>query len=200
VDNTSSPLHKYNLKVISCFKIDSPRDREFKTLMVNHKLLWHGTTEECVYPILRDGYRSALSSENGMFGQGIYFSDCVTKAANYTNADESKLLGAGDVGDTNPGFVETGYLFLSEVALGRINEYTEANHNAKVLLNGADSSFCRGSFRPDGEYIMRDTEPKIYIPMGPLKQFENLYLKHNEYTAYVSTQIRHRYLVKVQIV
>jgi hypothetical protein len=77
--------------------------------------------------------------------------DCATKAAGYTSKDDSKLLGPADSEDNKPGFEQTGYLFLSEVSLGRINEYTEPNSNAKVMLNGADSVYGRGSYRPDGE-------------------------------------------------
>ncbi|KAI6190393.1 Poly [ADP-ribose] polymerase [Aphelenchoides bicaudatus] len=200
IDNTTSPEHKYKLQVESVFKITRSGDREFKHLLPNHKLLFHGTTPEAVYPILRDGFRSALSLDTGMFGKGIYFTDCATKAANYTSKDSNKLLGAGDSGDATPGFEKTGYLFLAEVALGRINEYTKADPSAKALLNGADSVYCKGSYQPDGEYVMRETEPKVIIPMGELKLVGDLALKHNEWVVYTSTQIRHMYLVKVQIV
>lgn len=88
---------------------------------------------------------------DGTFGKGIYFTDCATKAANYTSKEGNTFFGAGDTGDAKPGFDQTGYLFLSEIALGRVNEYTKAEPNAKAMLNGADSVFGRGSYRPDGE-------------------------------------------------
>lgn len=47
---------------------------------------------------------------------------------------------------------------------------------------------------------MRNTEPKVILPMGELKKFEDLYLKHDEWVVYTSTQARLRYLVKVRIV
>lgn len=62
IDNTTSPEHTFKLKVDSVFKITRSGDVEFKRLLPNHKLLFHGTTPENVYPILRDGFRSALSS------------------------------------------------------------------------------------------------------------------------------------------
>lgn len=164
VQATSSPLHKFKLQVESVFQIESAKDKDFKGF-ANHKLLWYGTSPENVYSTLRDGF--SLNSEDGSFGnKALYFTgihwcskilikifdlDCATKAANYTSADGGKFSGAADTGDVSPGFDQTGYLFLAEVSLGRGNEYSEANPNARLLLNGADSVYGRGSYRPDGE-------------------------------------------------
>lgn len=63
-----------------------------------------------------------------MFGAGIYFSDCVSKAANYS----------GFCGSICGHYSSTGYLLLCEVALGKITPFTKAAYKAKEFLG--DSS------------------------------------------------------------
>lgn len=56
----------------------------FENKMHNKFLLWHGVKTQGLVSTLRDGIRmpSADSAQTGyMFGKGIYFTDCFSKAA-----------------------------------------------------------------------------------------------------------------------
>jgi hypothetical protein len=62
-------------------------------------LLWHGTKRANLNGILTNGFR--LPQKSGMFGNGVYFADRVTKSAHYCDQNGCE------------------FLFLCEVALGR---------------------------------------------------------------------------------
>ncbi|KAI6218358.1 Poly [ADP-ribose] polymerase [Aphelenchoides fujianensis] len=160
--------HKFRLQIIQVFQIDHPRDQSFDTSIGNNVLLWHGTRTDNVYTILRDGYRAAFASNSAMFGPGIYFTNCVTKAAGYCSEDPRKFTGGADDGNVRPR-VRCGYLFCSQVALGR--------PKTDVDEDGDDFS----------------------VPEGPLKLVEKCKLQYDEFVVYRSTQVKHEYLVKVAI-
>ncbi|KAI6185740.1 Poly [ADP-ribose] polymerase [Aphelenchoides besseyi] len=184
VNNTQGKTHDFKLRVVEAFEIERPGDREFKNGLANHKLLWHGTQPE---------------HSEAMLGAGIYFTNCATKAANYSSSNPNKYQGGADEGTTPPGFRHYGYLFLSEVALGRINEYTDANKQAKRDLRDGNSSYIRGTHRPAGEYTIQNVSPPIKVPAAPLVEYNKEKLLYDEYVVYYSNQIRHKYLVKVEI-
>ncbi|KAI6212740.1 hypothetical protein M3Y94_00064500 [Aphelenchoides besseyi] len=200
VENTRGKTHPFKLRVVEAFEIERPGDKDFKNGLANHKLLWHGTQPEHVYSILKDGFRSAFASPEAMYGAGIYFTNCVTKAANYSSSNPHKYRGQADDGSATPGFRKSGYLFLSEVALGRINEYTDANPQAKRDLRDGNSSYGRGTYRPSGEYTIQNVSPPIKVPAAPLEHYSKEKLLYDEYVVYYSNQIRHKYLVKVEII
>ncbi|KAI6239222.1 hypothetical protein M3Y99_00596600 [Aphelenchoides fujianensis] len=134
-----------------------------------------------------------------MFGRGIYWANCPTKAAQYCGYRSNKVMGDGIDGMAQPD-ANFGYLFLSEVALGRPNVYSRAQPEAKLLLNGADSVHGLGSSRPSGMRTIPIPGGQVKVPVGPLKRVDNLPLRYDEFVVFKSTQIRHRYLVKVKII
>ncbi|KAI6218662.1 Poly [ADP-ribose] polymerase [Aphelenchoides fujianensis] len=190
--------HDYRLQIMQTYQIDSPRDENFDKNIGNHYLLWHGTTKNNVYAILKDGFRWAFASENAMYENGIYFSNCVTKAAGYISESPFKFAGGADDGSVRPN-VRTGYLFLSEVALGKMYEYMDGEHDAKLLLNGADSSYGKGSNRPSSWRSVQESGSAFKVPVAPLKFVQKLRLHYDEYVVYRATQIRHKFLVKVAV-
>lgn len=87
----------------------------------NKMLLWHGSRLTNYVGIFSKGLRIApleAPSNGYMFGKGIYFADMVSKSANYCLA--SKINNSGLV-------------LLCEVALGNINEKSQADFDAANL-------------------------------------------------------------------
>ena len=60
---------------------------------INEYFLFHGTKAECVKKVLNQGLDPRVSG-NGLFGQGIYLSERLTKADQYTGISQylDKLL------------------------------------------------------------------------------------------------------------
>lgn len=74
----------------------------------NKFLLWHGVKQTSVPAVLRDGLRVApqeAPSSVYMFGKGLYFTDCSSKAANHCQMAQRS---------------SEGFLVLAEVALGNM--------------------------------------------------------------------------------
>lgn len=71
-----------------------------------------------------------------MFGKGVYFSDCATKAFNYVHNGFGYYPG---------GTANVNYILLCEVALGTIKTYKNAQHNAHLTLGDANSVIGEGS-------------------------------------------------------
>lgn len=82
----------------------------------NRTMLWHGTRAKFIGKILQDGFAIPIPNKQ-MFGQGIYFSDRVSKSARYC---------AGYAVD--PQWNSEGYILLCEVQLGRPFHAKRANH------------------------------------------------------------------------
>lgn len=61
-----------------------------------------------------------------MFGSGVYFSDCITKSAQYSRSNT------------------VCYLFLCEVALGHYQ--TIQNYSTQLNKDGYDSVYGQGSY------------------------------------------------------
>lgn len=70
-----------------------------------------------------------------MFGKGMYFSDCASKAFNYVR-DFGLHLGSTE---------NHSYILLCEIALGKIKAYKNANGSAHTKLGDADSVLGEGS-------------------------------------------------------
>lgn len=99
--------------------------------------------------------------EKGRFGRGVYFSDCVSKAANYTSNDPRRFLcnnghTRAEIGDTKPDCSQINYLFLAEVAIGESRDYAfnPKTHDSSKVLRGADSVKAVGLYT----YRNRDWE------------------------------------------
>ncbi|XP_059470412.1 poly [ADP-ribose] polymerase tankyrase-1-like [Neocloeon triangulifer] len=89
--NNNIPLNSYSL--INVFKIDDPmRSSKFwdRIKRMKRKLgmfqeinvLFHGTPK--AWDIIEDGFNVAHSSEENMFGKGVYFTDKSSKANQYS--------------------------------------------------------------------------------------------------------------------
>uniref|UniRef100_A0A182XE12 Poly [ADP-ribose] polymerase n=1 Tax=Anopheles quadriannulatus TaxID=34691 RepID=A0A182XE12_ANOQN len=189
VRNTHAETHRtYELEVAEIFRIkrkgEDRRYQPFKKLH-NRKLLWHGSRLTNFAGILTNGLKIAPPEApvtGYMFGKGIYFADMVSKSANYccTNVADS-----------------TGLLLLCEVALGDMQEYTQAHYVTK-LSTGKHSVKGIGRTQPDptGSHVRPDG---VEIPMGKGVSNEKLKssLLYNEFIVYDVGQVNCQYLFKM---
>ena len=154
-------------------------------------LLWHGSRLTNWAGILSQGLRIAPPEApvtGYMFGKGCYFSDCSSKSANYCYTNSNK---------------NTGILSLFEVSLGECNELKEADYEADKLPKGKLSTKGVGKSEPDKEdWVTLDDG--CVVPIGELKcnidpkKASEYSLLYNEYIVYDVSQVKLRYLVKVQ--
>ena len=120
-----------------------------------------------------------------MFGKGIYFSDVAIKAF-YNSHPQNNI----------------GLMLLCEVDLGNIEERLKADIKLpNTLQEGKNSIKVLGMNYPDekGSYF---DENGIEIPMGDIivnqDEDKKTYFGFNEYIVYNLTQIKIRYITKVQ--
>ncbi|KAI6222676.1 Poly (ADP ribose) polymerase 1 [Aphelenchoides besseyi] len=164
LQDSFGPTHDFSLKCLDCFSI-KPRPNSKFIEKQNKKLLWHGTPPANILPILKDGHKLERASKSSLFGPGIYFTDCSTKAANYTSLSEQKFKGGADTGDVVPSFVtsKVGYLFAAEVSLGKTKYLTKTDSTAYLR-------YTCNSITAWGKY--RQTKKKrvngYWVPLGPL--------------------------------
>lgn len=188
VENTHAATHNsYDLEIVDAFKIsrtgEERRYKPFKKLN-NRKLLWHGSRVTNYAGILSHGLKIAPPEApvtGYMFGKGIYFADMVSKSANYCCTSKSS---------------NTGLVLLCEVALGEMEEYTNA-HYVEQLQKNKHSCKGVGKTMPDpSESIVKDG---VEIPMG--KSLTDAKLKssllYNEYIVYDVAQVKCQYLLRL---
>ncbi|XP_059217657.1 poly [ADP-ribose] polymerase-like [Stomoxys calcitrans] len=189
VQNTHATTHNmYELEVMDIFKVsrqgEARRYKPFKKLH-NRRLLWHGSRLSNFAGILSHGLKIAPPEApvtGYMFGKGIYFADMVSKSANYCCTSKQN---------------STGFMLLSEVALGDMLECTAAKYVTK-LPAGKHSCFGRGRTMPDPkESIIR--EDGVEIPLG--KPIDNANLKssllYNEFIVYDIAQVNIQYMFRM---
>ncbi|XP_008552847.1 poly [ADP-ribose] polymerase 1 isoform X2 [Microplitis demolitor] len=188
ITNTHSEFH-YHFRVMinDVFMIDRyGEDYNYTKTLHNKKLLWHGTKISNICAILSNGLKiSPLNAKHTghMFGKGIYFTNVVSKAANYSKTN----VGQGS---------HQGILLLCEVALGNVMELYNAK-NIKLLPLGVHSVFVRGISSPQN-YI--NISQGVEVPYGPLVNVplsQKPQFRHNQFVIYNPAQVRIRYLVCV---
>ncbi|XP_044588027.1 poly [ADP-ribose] polymerase-like [Cotesia glomerata] len=185
VNNTHAITHDhYSIKIDNVFLVQSHDIKKYKKNLHNKKLLWHGTIKTKISSILANGLQLPDPSERDlMFGPGIYFSNCVSKAANYCNTDAK---------------VPNGVLLLCEVALGTMLEFRAENDLIK-LPDDKHSVFGRGVLTPEPTEVT--TIPQnVQVPYGKLVTVDlgrSAKLRHDEFIVYDPNQIKIRYLLTV---
>jgi hypothetical protein len=187
--NTHAETHRtYQLELKGVFKLQSdPEDKRFRTDINNKMLLWHGSRLTNYVGILSQGLRIAPPEApvtGYMFGKGVYFADMVSKSANYCF--------------TNPNNPE-GLLLLCEVALGETNDKFNADFNASNLPAGKHSTKGVGkSYPPRTSYIDLDgVQVPIGKPVHDTSSGQHYSLLYNEYIVYEVSQVRLKYLLRV---
>lgn len=181
------PTHNnYELELLDLFELKREgEDERFTEDMNNKMLLWHGSRLTNYVGILSQGLRIAPPEApvtGYMFGKGIYFSDMVTKSANYCHSHLSNNIGL---------------LLLCEVALGETNDLFYSDYNAANLPTGKNSTKGCGAYGPSEDNFVE--LEGVTVPMGPGGDIPvQGSLRYNEYVVYNVGQARMKYLVKVK--
>lgn len=117
VDSSHSSNHHFGVRVEDIYKIEDMAGHDrFNPYKVDTRLLFHGSRNENILSIMQGGLKIKPKSAvhtGSMFGGGIYFASEVTKSANY-------CWGFGNAS------AESHYLFVCEVATGRVRDYEDA--------------------------------------------------------------------------
>jgi len=189
VQKTHGKTHTaYTLDVQEVFELDKGGEKDMfnPSGLGNRRLLWHGSRLTNWSGILGQGLRIAPPEApvtGYMFGKGVYFADMCTKSANYCFTTPTK---------------NTGLILLCEVALGEMNELTNADYNASSLPKGKHSTWGKGRTVPnDAEFY--NLEDGTVVPSGVGTDCKTpTSLQYNEFIVYNTNQIRMRYLIKLK--
>ena len=121
-----------------------------------------------------------------MFGKGIYFADMCSKSANYCCTSKKD---------------STGFMLLSEVALGDTHDLTQSCYVEK-LPKGKHSTKGIGKTQPNPAEAFKMSDSGTVVPMGkPIdndEQSKKCSLLYNEYIVYDTAQVNLKYLLKVK--
>ncbi|MFC1609988.1 WGR domain-containing protein [Myxococcota bacterium] len=176
-------------KIIDAFLVDrkSEGQRFAKHKKIAHrKLLWHGTNVAVIAPILRSGLR-IMPHAGGRVGKGLYLASEQSKSAGYTGTSG-----------------RTGIMFLAEAALGKEHHITNDNWRLKAPPKGHDSIVAKGHTEPDPnkEIVINFEGYDVRVPQGkPIRQadFKKSSFSQSEYLVYQESQVRIRYLLKLNM-
>ena len=185
----ASTHNRYKLKVEKIFKLDRDgEDNKFNKFKnnSNRMLLWHGSRLTNFVGIISQGLRIAPPEApvtGYMFGKGVYFADMCSKSANYCFTSPSN---------------NTGLILLCEVALGDMNQLYYADYYASNLPQGKLSTKGCGKTSPDSStYVKMDNGCIIPSGKGIKDNTLQTSLLYNEYIVYDTSQIKMKYLIKL---
>lgn len=146
------------IKRVWRLRIEQMAEAYQKRALSNERLLWHGTRAANLLSILHKGMIITRSYTNGRaFGDGLYFADCSTKAANYSTGYWS-------------GTDSRSFVLLSAVKLGRSFEPTTSPY--KTLPRGYDSMHAKAgkvSYLINNEIIIYQTDqadPRFLVELA----------------------------------
>ncbi|AJD93422.1 poly(ADP-ribose) polymerase (plasmid) [Jeotgalibacillus malaysiensis] len=159
VNNSHSSHHRFKVGVSEIFEVeDMVGHNEFNPYNVETMELFHGSRNENILSIMQSGLKIKPSSAvhtGSMFGSGIYFASEVTKSANY-------CWGFGNASN------DSYYMFICEVATGKIKDYDSAQSH----LRSAPS------------------------PYNSVRGVKGRSLYHDEYIVYKDNQVKIKYIVE----
>jgi poly [ADP-ribose] polymerase len=149
--DTQSARHGFKIKVNKIFTAELPEERrrfeaDGKTVG-NLQGLFHGTKNCNMAGILSRGLLIAPKNapvSGYMFGKGIYFADQSSKSAQYS------LVWARNKRDI-------GYLFLADVALGKIKSETAPTYREEAPRGYHSVQGCKGTHLIHNEFIIYKT-------------------------------------------
>jgi poly [ADP-ribose] polymerase len=172
-------VHGYKVRVRDVFEVRVPQEREAyeqnKRGTSRRELLFHGTNNQNVRHILRQGLICPRTASNGrMFGNGIYLANRASKSTNYCHSSRSGI---------------PQMLFVVEAALGNCYLAPHAGDYKKPPI-GYDSVWGKaGHTRLWGGGVLG--------AIGNLVGLSNTYptLQNDEFIVYSPAQQTIRYLV-----
>lgn len=203
---------KYNMKmeVDSIFRVASPGDVKKRDWCIdnlqnsNTKLLWHGTKPENAIGILHRGLKvnpADVEFTGWIHGKGVYFSDESSKSLNYCYGDSY-----GRYGNQNGGRQNWCYMFLCEVASGKIVKSNELSYWNKKgpKIESYDTKLVEGRNTSVSETLTvkyPSIGKSVDCPVGMAREKVSGYwgCQENEYVIRDEKQITIRYLVRVKV-
>jgi poly [ADP-ribose] polymerase 2/3/4 len=187
-ETTKAPSHaSLKVKIEQIFSLEKESENAtFKKDLSNHLLLWQGARMTSYAGILANGAQlPSPEAPNSAFtfGKGIYFTDVFSKAAQQCFIG----LTAG-----------VGYLLLAEVALGDSHKMMRPDPTAPGLPAGKHSTMACGRLGPDP--ANRVNHGGVHVPVGPLKdtEYRDSMIQFCDYVVFDPTQVKMKYLVKIQ--
>lgn len=168
VDKSRSRHHYWKSKVKNIWTIEIPKQNEINVKAMkkvgNIKPLFHGSRSGNILGICKNGLLMrppGVYITGSMFGNGLYFADQSSKSEQYSMA----RFGGGGRG------AESYFLFLADVALGKVKKY----QRAQTSLNKPP----RGYHSVQGE--------------------KGVSLIHNEFIVYNTTQNKLQYIIEFEV-
>lgn len=176
--------HHYKLRIKEVYEVRREEEYNMFKKWENHhnrQLLWHGSGVANYVSILSTGLRinpGNVVKTGSMFGNGLYFANSSTKAAQYMRT------------------TTTGIMLLCEVALGTCYKLTAAKYITRgTLPDSYHSTHGVGRHRP-AQSGYQTVEGGLIVPAGKLEK-DSAYqgsLNYDEFIVYDQTQLRIRYL------
>nr|CAA9251342.1 Poly [ADP-ribose] polymerase-1 [uncultured Armatimonadetes bacterium] len=146
VRDAQSARHGFTVKVGPVFRARLPEERaRFDLAPGNVRMLFHGSKNANLVGILSRGLLVApknVAVTGYMFGKGIYFADQSTKSAQYSDLWD----GGGKRG--------AGYLFLADVALGRVKKEWFPKYREEAPGGFHSVQGCKGLTLLHNEFIV----------------------------------------------
>jgi len=199
IKGTCGKTHDTNFKVLELFRLTKEvldPENVFNSAK-DHRLLAHGSRMINYMGILSFGLQIPLVNQitNGSaLGNGIYFTDVITKAINYCYIDSE---------DNNIGLV-----LLCEVAIGENPDFRETRISMEEEFKYSERSrVALGKNTILNKHYKELTTKdgfvnKLRVPQGPLTPRFGLSSKssfiYNEYTIYDVRKYRFRYMVMIK--
>eukprot|EP00759_Apiculatamorpha_spiralis_P017159 PhF_6_TR2328/c0_g1_i1/m.4149/K10798/PARP; poly [ADP-ribose] polymerase len=192
LQNTHAPTHtSYHLKLVDLWEISREgEDDKFSKWKdyPNRRLLWHGSRLTNWVGILSQGLRIAppeAPTTGYMFGKGVYFADMSSKSANYcfTSSDNT-----------------TGVMVLNEVALGNMKKFKSAFY-VDGLESKYQSTMGEGKIEPDPRSnVTMDNGCLVQVGKPVDSGVKDTTLQYNEFVVYDTSQIRMKYVLRLEFV
>ncbi|MBP1309051.1 poly [ADP-ribose] polymerase [Paenibacillus sp. 1182] len=161
VQSTKGHNHHFGFDIKEIFEVqDMVNHDRFNPYKVEEMELFHGSRNENILSIMQNGLKIKPASAvhtGSMFGGGIYFASQSTKSANYCWGFNGGVA------------AEENYLFVCEVATGKIKDYTYAQPHLTAAPRPYNS--VRGVKSPGG-------------------------LIHDEYIIYNENQVKIKYIIE----
>jgi len=194
VKNTVAPTHnRYKLELMDIIVVDREEERKQFKNYGNRMLLFHGSRVANFMGILSKGLRinNNAPKTGSMFGSGSYFSNSVTKSANYCCTDRKNNIGI---------------VLLCEVSLGNVYKRRHSQYVDWLPNDEYQSTMGQGGSTPDptdfaeiGGDGSNDTD-KIIVPYGKLisSGIESNSLLYDEFIVYRENQVKIKYALKMR--
>lgn len=153
--------HHFDFEIKEIYQIeDMAGYKDFNPYDVSTMELFHGSRNQNILGILQNGLKIKPKSAvhtGSMFGGAIYFADSSTKSANYCWGFGNSYSGS-----------EENFMFLCDVATGKIKEYEDAQPHLYSAPYGYNSVMGK-----KGRSLM-----------------------HNEYMVYNANQVKLKYIIE----